>query len=233
MDDDVFILGEGVEINWDGAGLKQRDRMTKSGNVKSRYTVTIKSEKLIHNFNAKSLGKGPAQAILKLLRERIESISDTAAPNTIRARATAARAVAKGKAWALKRYAGGRTGQMTPGTSDRLFNDSGRFAKTITANGNEDGWTINCAANRLSPDTLDGHASVSAIWDRLVSLVPELADVGLLADSIPVRLAIQEAMDGMIKKASSETAELEAEAMHALIETAIQVFEMIDEAVGA
>lgn len=193
MPDETISLGDSIE---------RRDHVNKSGSVKQRYTVTIRSDKLRFNLDEKSLGAGPAKAILDLIKERISAISERAAPNTIKAREVAARAVAKGKAWAVKRYSGGRTGAMAPNQSDRLFNDSGRFFKAMSARwvgeGTTGRWIINFAANRLSPGTLDGRhdgadAAVLAVWERLKGLVPELADMSKLLDSIPVRRALEQA----------------------------------------
>lgn len=209
-----MVLGEGIE---------RRDRTLKSGAVKSRYTIEVKSERLMFGLSPKALGKGPAQAILDLLQDRIANVSAIAAPNTLRARKTAARALALGKAWAVARYSGGRTGEMTPDASDRLFSDSGRLAKTMVARGNDEGWTINVAANRLSPDTLDGRgarggeAALAEIWTRLQGEVPELASNDALADSIPVRAALQKATDDMIRKADSETGDLALELFERLV----------------
>ncbi len=226
VSDDVVVLGEGIQ---------RRDRTLKSGAVKSRYTIEVKSERLVFGLSPKALSKEPAQAALELLKERIEGISQTAAPNTIRARKTAARAFALGKAWAVKRYGGGRTGDTPPNTSDRLFNDSGRLASTLSARGNSDGdgWTINVAANRLSPGTLDGRgvrggeAALASVWERLQSLIPELADMDAMADSIPVQLALRKAVDESVTKADSEAGDLVLELMEKLVEAAVSVDEMI------
>jgi len=225
-EDDTFVLGEGIEA---------RDRVLKSGAVKRRYVLTIKSEKLVFNLNPKALGKGPAEAIIELLRHRIQSITETAAPATLRARKVAAKALALGKSWATKRYAGGRTGEMAPNDGASLFNDSGRFAKTITATGNAEGWTINAAANRLSPDTLDGRGArggtgaLAAIWERLKVLVPELGNPDLLADALPVVAAIRKAHDEMVTKIDSDSVDLALE----LVRYAIEAVRGLDEIIAA
>lgn len=232
MDD--LLDGRGVVVFGEGIELHRRERVSASGNIKTRYTIDVRSEKLVFNVEPKALGKPVAEAIIAVLRERIEGISERAAPNTIRARETAARALAKGKAWATKRYAGGRTGEMMPGQSDRLFNDSGRFAKTIKATANEDSWVINAAANRLSPDSLDGRGArggevaLQGIWDRLRSLVPEIGDPAALMDDLRVRGAMEKTMEHMIEKTSSENVDLALEIM----EQAVRLLTEADELLG-
>jgi hypothetical protein len=222
-DDDVVVLG---------AGLETRQRVTASGSVKTRYSIAISSEQLVVNMSAKALGKAPAMAIAELLRERISDIAETAAPNTIRARKTAAKALAAGKSWAVARYSGGRIGETAPNTSDRLFNDSGRLVQSITANASDDTWRVNVAGNRLSGATLDGRGgrggdeTVAEIWERLKSLVPELADTGALGDSIPVQSAIRSSVDAMTTKVSSEAADLQVELVKASLELLEQAVEL-------
>ncbi len=226
MSDSTFVLGNGIE---------RRDRVTKSGATKSRYTVTIKSEKLVMNYDEKSLAAPATQAIIDLIKERISGITDVAAPNTLRARASAARNATK--AWVQKRYSGGKTGALPPNQSDRLFNDSGRFWKGLAAKwvGGDIGgrWIVNFAANRLSPGTLDGKqggdSAVSAIWERLKGLVPELEDMGKLADSIPVQAAMRKSLDSMITKTKSEG----WEAAISIVENVVSLFSSVDEMLAA
>lgn len=217
MLDDVIVLNEGLEM-----------RTSKSG--KMRCSVKVTAEPLIVNFDAKRLGRGPALAIAEHFRQRISDIAAIAAPATIKARKVAAKALELGKSWAVKRYAGGRTGAMTPNASDRLFNDSGRMAKTITATASEDAWRVNVAANRLSPDTADhgGIAAVEAIFAKLVDLVPEIGDASLLLDVLSVRRAIKASTDSLVKKIEARSSELPFEAIEAAIELASQIFETVD-----
>lgn len=207
MPDDVLLLG--------AANLQARERTSKSGAVKTRYTINVKGDTILVNTDPKSLSKGPADAIAALLRERISSISAVAAPATIKARAVAAKALARGEAWAVKRYGGGRTGTLQPNQSNRLFNDSGRMAQSIAVGATSDGYTVNVAANRLSPDTLNGDATgaLARIWDLLKQYVPELADTRKLMDSIPVRRAVNDALAGAIKKADERRVEMEKQVM--------------------
>lgn len=182
-------------------GLARRDRTSSSGKVTSRYTVTIQAEPLVHTYNAKAMGEGPANAIADHLRERIQGIRAMASPSTQKKRLEAARAFDAGKPWAMRRYSGGRLGPMKPdegeGRAGALFNDSGRFVKSIVANPTrEQEWVVNIAANRLDPSTFrDGEAGVVAMVERLRQYVPEFGDSAKLMQVPAVREAIALAAD--------------------------------------
>lgn len=211
--DDIHMIG--------AANFKARGgKVGKSGKVgKTRYTVEVRGDTILANTDPKSLGKGPAEAIAQVLRERISSISATASAATMRARVAAAKALAKGEAWAVKRYSGGRIGLMQPSQSNRLMNDSGRLASSVVAGATSEGYTINVAGNRFDPSTLNGDstAALERIFQRLKELVPELADTRRLMDSIPVRKAIKEGLAAAIQKADERTAELKKQRMQAAI----------------
>jgi hypothetical protein len=157
-------------------GLEER----RSATGRMRRTIRIDAEPMVINMDPKALGKPVADAIANHYREKVRGIAATASATTVKARKAAAKAFSEGKSWAMKRYAGGRIGALPPNQSDRLFNDSGRFADSIVANAsNDNAWRINVAANRLDDKTA-GPAGVERIWNRLVQLVPEFANVGLL-----------------------------------------------------
>jgi hypothetical protein len=172
--------------------------------TRKKFLVTIKADPLIHNFDVRQLGKGPAEAIASHLREEIRGINAPASPATIAARESAQKAFIAGKQWAVKRYSGGRTGPMPPSESTRQFNDSGRFAQTLIASprkkDGEDVWIINVAANRLDGRTLDngGDAVVPLIFQRLAMLVPAFASPDALMSSPTVRNALEQSMRQVI-----------------------------------
>jgi len=189
--DNVIILNQ--------PGNLQR-RIRSSGKVK--YTVEVKSEPLIHDFDPKTLGGGVATAIAEALRRKVLEISAVAAPATLRARATAAKAFAAGASWSQKRYGGGRIGPMAPNQSDRMFNDSGRMAKSIAASQRDDSWIVTMAANRLDPATATGGSGgVQRIYRRLVELVPAFANTALLFEEQSVQKALVTSVEGLIVKA--------------------------------
>lgn len=183
-------------------GLERRERTTSRG-TKARYTVSIQAEPLVHVFDTKSLGAGPAAAIAEHLRERVRGIGAEAAPSTLLHRKYAATAATSGKRWAARRYAGGRIGAMAPNQSSRLFNDSGRLVKSIVAGPTRDeNWVINVAANRFDPKTFrDGEAGVSRMHDLLRQHVPEFGDSAALLQVPAVRRAIGESVDTIFRKA--------------------------------
>lgn len=165
----VIVINRGLET-----------RRSSTGRV--RRSIRIEAEPMAVNVDPKTLGQPVANAIANHYREKIRGISERASAATIKARKVAAKAFANGKAWAIKRYGGGRIGSLPPNQTDRLFNDSGRFANSIVANASSDGaWRVNVAANRLDDQTV-GSASVDRIWNRLVQLIPEFGNVALLFD---------------------------------------------------
>lgn len=167
MASNVISLNNGLEM-----------RTSKSG--KSRFTVRIDAEPIFVVTDPKTLGAPIAAAIALHLRERVLGITATVSAATMRTRRTATKAFAKGEPWAMKMFSGGRTGITPPTTSDRMFNFSGRFAQTITANASKDGaWRINVAANRLTGAAKD----VRQIWTKLVELVPEFQNIGMILES--------------------------------------------------
>ena len=163
---DVIVINE---------GFQERRRTTSSG-TKSRYTLTVTAEPIIHNFSAEKLGEGPALAIREAIVKQIKAITEVANLATIKRRQSAAKAIQAGKN--DKRYSGGRMGAMPPSGSVRLFNDSGRLADGIFVRQNpaEKNWTINVAANRLDPSTFKSHGAFVGMVNRLRQLVPALVN---------------------------------------------------------
>lgn len=218
-DDDVMVLG--------AANLQRRSRTSKSG-VKTRYTVEVKGDSLLINADPKSLGKAPAEAIVATLREKMRAITAVASPATQRFREASAKAVAEGKAYALKRYGGGKTGTKAPNQSNRLFNDSGRFIEGLIANANGQGWTINMPSNRLSPDTLSGgEGALVRIYRRLIDLVPEFGDTRKLLESSKVVKALEGGIKDMIQVAGERTAQLKKARMQAGINAARALMSLV------
>jgi hypothetical protein len=210
-------------------GLTERARTTASGSVKRRYTVEFRAEPIVHNLDPMALGKGPALAIADFLRGRIAAVTATAAPATLRARKSAAKAVAASKAWATKRYAGGKIGAMPPAQSTSLFRDSGRLIRSVVAGATSSGsYVVNVAANRLSPDTLDngGTSALRHIFDKLRQYVPELGDAEALMDAIPIRRAVQDATRAMFKKVADARTASALELAKQVLELASQVGEL-------
>lgn len=170
---DVVVLNDFGSMR-----VEERQRTTSSGTT-SRYTVTMTAEPILHDFAQAKLSRTVPEAIAALLRKQIAEVAAPVSEATKFGRKYAAAAFDRGEAWAKQRYAGGRIGAMKPGTAegnpDRLFNDSGRLAKSIAVmqNVEEEGFTINVAANRLNPATFPG-GSFTRMIERLRTLVPAL-----------------------------------------------------------
>jgi len=161
---------------------------------KTRYTVSIKSEPILHDFDELKLGKAPAEAIRDLLKRQVQAIGEFAAPATRAYRQRAVDAMARGARWAARRYSGGRTGVTPPNQTQRLFNDSGRLANgfTVTENKTSKAWTVNVPANRLDPTEFKGDAFQRMI-QRLVEHVPALRGGDEVLKDPAVRKAIEKA----------------------------------------
>lgn len=189
-----------------GASLQRRERTTSTG-TSVRYTVSIEAQPFVHVFDAKTLGAGPAHAIVDHLRRRVEDIGMPAAPATILRRKYAKSALERGARWATERYGGGKMGTMAPTESDRLFNDSGRLAKGLVASPTRDNnWVINVPANRFDPSTFrDGEAGLVRMYTRLRELVPEFGDANQLGTVPAVRQAIGESIDFILMRGLGRT----------------------------
>lgn len=211
--EDIVTLGAD---NQQQAELQKRT--SKTG--RDRYTVTVSGDSIVINTNEKALGKPVAEAMGELLKERIRSIAAQAAPATIAARKAAAKAFAEGKAWALKRYSGGRIGSTPPNQSDRLFNDSGRLERSVAVGATKDGYVINVAANRFDPSTLGGEGALQQIFAKLREYVPELADPSKWFNAESVRKAVKDTLGEMVLRARDKRAELIRQRMAARIQVA-------------
>lgn len=166
--------------------------------------MEVKSEALIVSLDTKLLEQGVAQAIATELRERVEGITEDAAPATLKARADERKAYAAGKPWAKRRFEGGKMGPTPPTTSTKAFNNSGRFAKSIVATAVSGGkWIVNWAANRIDPQT----GNVERIWNRLIALVPAFADVSKLYSSPKFVEAMKIGIQSMVSGAGPMTAD--------------------------
>lgn len=210
MADDVMVIND--------YGLTRRTSTLKSGATKQRYYTVIKSEPVLISTDPKALTRATASAAADHLRQRVQDISAQASPATIKRRQVAAKALAEGKPWAVQRYSGGRTGTMAPNQSDKMFNDSGRFSRSIAVGGTKDGWAINVAANRLDPRTLDGgEAGLVKMVERLRQYVPEWGDASRLMEVLSVRRAMKDVGGEMIRKTKSETVDLMTRLMQSVM----------------
>lgn len=187
------------QLNSFGDGsLERRTRTSSSGRSSDRWSVTVDAKPLKLDFDTKTLGAGVALKISSYLRDRIANIDATASESTQVKRKHAATAFASGKRWAMKRYAGGRIGGMTPNKSPRLFNDSGRFVRSIVARPTRDNnWVINVAANRFNAAQLGSESALVRIVDRLREFVPEFGSAARLAGVAEISTEIQKSVNAL------------------------------------
>ena len=181
-------------------GLTERKRTTSRG-TKSRYSVTIDAQPIVHDFSGTRLGDGPAEAMRDVLERKVRAVSGNVSQATILFRKHASNALASGARWAMRRYGGGRTGVKQPNQSgDALFNDSGRLAQGfyVRQNTTEKSWTVNVPANRLDPSTFRSQAEFQAMAKRLQTAVPELGDPRAMVAAPEVRTAIRSSMHDLI-----------------------------------
>lgn len=216
-DDNITVLGA---ANQQEAQLKARNRRGSSIGP-ARYTVEVTGDSIVVNTDPKSLGRPVAEAIAEHLKERIRGITAAAAPATIKAREAAAKALAQGKAWAVKRYSGGRIGSRTPGQHKTLFRDSGRLEESIAVGATNDGYVVNVAANRFSPDTFDGgEGALQQMFAKLKQYIPELADPSKWFDATRVQKAVAESIGDALQKAGERQVDLIRQKASARIQAA-------------
>jgi hypothetical protein len=197
-------------------GLTERTRVNAAtGKESVRFAVSIVGTPVIHNIDTRALGRGPATAIAEHLRARMLTIQAKASDATIKRREQAARVIdgtqkaqfADALKSAQARYSGGRMGPMPPNQSDRLFNDSGRFAKGLAVrNGNGNEWVVNVPASRLNPATLggppgrNGYAALQMVYAKLLELIPEFGDPAALMKTPSVAAAIVDGWQRVIMR---------------------------------
>jgi hypothetical protein len=207
-DEQVMVLND--------YGLHRRERTLKSGAVKSRYTIEIKADPVIIGVDPRPVTKATAESIAEHFRKSIEAISANPKPATIKAQAVAARANAAGKAWATRQYSGGRMGSTPPQQTGRMFNNSGRLAKSLVVGATRDGWVVNVAANRFDPRTAS-EAGILRMFEQLRAMVPGWGNAGQLMNVLSVRKALNDSLRAQVRKATELTRDLEIQRVKAVI----------------
>lgn len=136
--------------NLDTFLAKRTGTLPSGAQRKPRYTVEVRSQPLLLNFDDEMIAGSYAQDYQRVIQDQIRLIAETAKPATLAKRAAAAGQLAAGLPGATKRYSGGRMGAMPPNQSDKLFNDSGRLREGIHVrqNSTDKTFTINLPANR-------------------------------------------------------------------------------------
>lgn len=170
---------------------------------RARFSIEIRSEPLVFNFDELQLGQGPAMAAAAGLQKKIRAVTDPVKASTEVTRQRQRAAYERGEAWAKKRFGGPRLGPRPPTDSSRFLNFSDTFASSIvgTENRTEKSWTLNVAANRLDPRTSRNATEFAFITSALRRLVPEIDDPRLLGEMREVREAVSKSIDDMITTA--------------------------------
>jgi len=201
----VAVSQESIVVNdWGNLAITERRRTTGAG-TKSRFTIDIRANPLAIRVDPEALGRDVADAIAEAVTTGILAITATVSASTMLARRYAGNAWDRGEAWANERYKGGRTKGTRPGSesSNRLFNDSGRLARSVFARANptEEGYTINVAANRLDRDSFG--RGFEQMLVRLRELVPVLRDPAKLREDPDVRAALKRTGANLARRAGT------------------------------
>ena len=210
-------------------GLTRRDRTTtkfdeQTGDIvsrktKSRFSINIESEPVLHDFNAIRLGREVNETIRDVLARQLATNTHTVSPNTLAYRKYAKEAYKRGSEWAMERYSGGRTGPTPPRDGERVGHFSGRLADTlhVRQNPKEGAWTVNVAANRLTPDTSRTDGQYMRMVERIQKAVPELGNPAALMVHREVRDEIEATISAMIAVATAKNKALRARLMREVL----------------
>lgn len=176
---------------------------------KSRMSIEIQGEPVVHNFAEVRLGKGPANAIGEILQSGIRQVTARVAPSTFRWRQSVGRNYpgAEGTARYSQRFRGGRIGEMPPPASPtrQMFNHTRRMADNITTRENrtDKSWTVNVPNNRLNPREFANRADFERMVDQLHRHVPEIGDPRALNRHPEFRHAVVDSIGDMIQAAEA------------------------------
>jgi hypothetical protein len=204
-------------------GLAERQRTGVRGKTSARWTVQIKADKLPILLDPKAMGKIPAEAIARVIQDKIRGLNETVTLATQLYRKRAADSFRRGVPFAKRRYGGlhippaasivqihgtravgkasNRLAPMMPGeNSPSFWRDSGRFIAGLIVRPTRDNeWVVNVPANRLDPVTFHGGREALLVQvRRLQELVPEFGDARALEKHPEVRLAIGESTDAIL-----------------------------------
>lgn len=196
----VFLLNDYRDVE-----MKRRYRYSsfehKTNIGKSRYTLNIKAEPLLVGLEEVALVAGPAAAALEAIREDIGNITENAAKGTLEFRKEAHDAYFRGDQWALDRYRQLDRVQgpvYPPGSSNKLFNDSGRLRQGISLKQNprEGAFTVNLPASR------DLNGGDPKMFQKFVRLVPSVSPRKLIGDARFEKAVAQTVVDAIRKAAN-------------------------------
>lgn len=188
-------------INHHQANLHIKETTTSTGvRSKSYITTTVKSEPITFMLDEGAVAKAGAEMLARRIREQTQGIAEVVKPATAKARQAIEKAYAEGKAYAVKRYSGGRIGATPPvAGAVRMFNHSGRLARSIVARyvKSTKEWAINYAANRWRVEDFGSAAQMAVAFQKWVDRVPVLQDA---SSDLGIQRAIRETFAEVIQK---------------------------------
>lgn len=192
MADDVKNI---VIFDWGDVTASVRTRA--SG--KERVTLEIRGDPLVINTDEKALMKPVAEALAAEIQRNVRTHYGFAKPSTQAARDRAAKAYEAGKAWARRRYSGGRIGPLPPNQTKRLLVDSGRLAKSIAVGvTNAKEYVVNVAANRLGPESL--------VRSRTLTLLRPIIAAAMRSDA--AKMGVEKAARMLVQRTRAQRSEL-------------------------
>lgn len=155
-------------------GIKESRRVLKSGKRQRRFSVVIGAEPIVHVFDSRDMGRGPAEAITGIMQDRLVTNDRKVSAAAVDFRNVARRAFDRGERWAMKRYAGGRIGPKRPiENSERYAHDSGRLAEHMFARFDRSisAWNVHPPANRLNPNTFGNPNAFEAFLEGFADII--------------------------------------------------------------
>jgi hypothetical protein len=184
---------------------------------KEKFTLTVKSQALQVNLDAKTLGQPVADAIARALADAISAVQVRVSDSTAEYRVAAARAFDEGRSWAMRRYpargpAGLRgaarasaaafesRGPFRPDSDQqgRALFDSGHFARSIVARATKYGeWVVNVSTRRMDTELVR-----QRVLQLLSDHVPMFAQPSLLGTDQRVADAVLESSQRAVSLAS-------------------------------
>lgn len=167
---------------------------------KSSISISVESEPIAFMLEEGLVAQKAAEMLAQRIREQTGEITTPVKPSTAKARDVTARAFAKGEAWAVRQFNGGRMGSTPPVVgARRAFNHSGRLRDSIVAafvKATKE-WRINFAANRWDIKHWGDASKMQIAFQKWVALVPVLKDA---SSDLGIQKAIRETFAEVIVK---------------------------------
>jgi len=203
--------------------IRETRRTLKSGAKRAKAWIEVDATPVVHVFDDRRLGKGPAEAIKSLLGDLlIKRSGGDIAETTKQTRRYQLEAYRKGKPWAVKRFRSARIKNTPPkaGNVEKSWMFSGRTARGLAVQEDRDKqtWRINVPANRLSRDTAQNEGEYSRLVQSLNAKLPELGNPALLLNHPKVQKAVASSIAGLLAVAQDQREALRLARSMALVD---------------